>query len=134
MTTASGKKLKSLRPVILFTLLPLLLSLLFAWTLADAHDSRPNFVELCLKLTVEDEKAFEAVVEQDVRDWLRRQPARTRTRSAESDAMSGDLRRRGMKFVGSTICYAFMQAAGLVNDHLSHCHRFAPLGGKKGQQ
>ena len=43
--------------------------------------------------------------------------------SAESDAMSRDLRKRGFKFVGSTICYAFMQAAGLVNDHELKCFR-----------
>ena len=42
-------------------------------------------------------------------------------KSAESDAMSKDLIRRGFKFVGSTICYAFMQAAGMVNDHLEGC-------------
>lgn len=41
--------------------------------------------------------------------------------SPESDAMSKDLRSRGFKFVGSTICYAFMQAAGMVNDHLVSC-------------
>jgi DNA-3-methyladenine glycosylase I len=41
--------------------------------------------------------------------------------SAESDAMSKDLIKRGFKFVGSTICYAFMQAAGMVNDHLEGC-------------
>jgi DNA-3-methyladenine glycosylase I len=46
-----------------------------------------------------------------------------------SDAMAKDLKKRGFTFVGTTICYAFMQAAGLVNDHLSHCHRFANLGG-----
>ena len=39
----------------------------------------------------------------------------------ESDAMSKDLRKRGFTFVGSTICYAFMQSVGMVNDHLSHC-------------
>lgn len=44
-------------------------------------------------------------------------------KSSESDAMSKDLQRRGFKFVGSTICYAFMQAAGLVNDHLIGCER-----------
>ncbi len=44
--------------------------------------------------------------------------------SNESDAMSKDLRSRGFKFVGSTICYAFMQAAGMVNDHLVQCHRY----------
>jgi DNA-3-methyladenine glycosylase I len=42
----------------------------------------------------------------------------------ESDAMSRDLKRRGFKFVGSTICYAFMQAAGMVNDHLAGCFRY----------
>lgn len=42
-------------------------------------------------------------------------------KSAESDAMSKDLIKRGFKFVGSTICYAFMQAAGMVNDHLTRC-------------
>lgn len=53
-------------------------------------------------------------------------PART----AESDAMSRDLLRRGFKFVGSTICYAFMQAAGMVNDHTVDCFRYAELSGK----
>lgn len=48
-------------------------------------------------------------------------PART----AESDAMSKDLKKRGFRFVGSTICYAFMQAVGLVNDHLVTCFRYA---------
>jgi DNA-3-methyladenine glycosylase I len=52
-------------------------------------------------------------------------PART----AESDAMSRDLQRRGFKFVGSTICYALMQATGMVNDHLVTCPRHAELGG-----
>ncbi len=42
----------------------------------------------------------------------------------QSDAMSKDLYERGFKFVGSTICYAFMQAAGMVNDHISTCHRY----------
>jgi DNA-3-methyladenine glycosylase I len=45
------------------------------------------------------------------------------TRSAESDALSKDLKRRGFKFVGSTICYAFMQACGLVDDHVDACYR-----------
>ena len=44
-------------------------------------------------------------------------------RSAESDAMSKDLKKRGFRFVGSTICYAFMQAVGMVNDHLVTCYR-----------
>jgi DNA-3-methyladenine glycosylase I len=50
-------------------------------------------------------------------------PART----PESDAMSKDLTRRGFRFVGSTICYAFMQATGMVNDHLVECFRHAAL-------
>ena len=50
-------------------------------------------------------------------------PAKT----AQSDAMSKDLQSRGFKFVGSTICYAFMQATGLVNDHLMSCFRCKTL-------
>ncbi|MFV0472276.1 MAG: DNA-3-methyladenine glycosylase I [Paludibacteraceae bacterium] len=42
-------------------------------------------------------------------------------KSPQSDAMSKDLQKRGFKFVGSTICYAFMQAAGMINDHLENC-------------
>jgi DNA-3-methyladenine glycosylase I len=48
-------------------------------------------------------------------------------RSPESDAMSADLRSRGFRFVGSTICYAFMQATGMVNDHLVSCFRHRQL-------
>jgi len=48
-----------------------------------------------------------------------------------SDAMSDDLKRRGFKFVGSTICYAFMQAAGMVNDHQTDCFRYKELSVKK---
>ncbi len=47
--------------------------------------------------------------------------------SKESDLMSKDLKGRGFRFVGSTICYAFMQAAGMVNDHLVDCHRYREL-------
>lgn len=47
--------------------------------------------------------------------------------TAESDAMSKDLRKRGFKFVGSTICYAFMQAVGMVNDHEIGCFRYKRL-------
>ena len=50
--------------------------------------------------------------------------------TAESDAMSRDLKKRGFRFVGSTICYAHMQATGMVNDHLENCFRHAELGGK----
>ncbi len=47
--------------------------------------------------------------------------------SLNSDAMSRDLRKRGLKFTGSTICYAFMQAVGMVNDHLTGCFRYQPI-------
>ncbi len=50
------------------------------------------------------------------------------TRSPQSDAMSKDLKARGFRFVGSTICYAFMQAAGMVNDHLVSCFRYREVG------
>jgi len=54
---------------------------------------------------------------------LKEVPAKT----YESDAMSKDLRKRGFKFVGSTICYAFMQATGMVNDHITDCFRYKEL-------
>jgi DNA-3-methyladenine glycosylase I len=57
---------------------------------------------------------------QNTRRTLRDIPPRT----AESDALSKDLARRGFKFVGSTICYAYMQAVGLVNDHVEGCFRY----------
>lgn len=50
-------------------------------------------------------------------------PAQIPVRTAESDALSQDLQQRGFKFVGPTICYAFMQATGMVNDHLVTCPR-----------
>ena len=51
-------------------------------------------------------------------------PAKT----PEADAMSADLKKRGFKFVGPTICYAFMQATGMVNDHLTTCFRHRDCG------
>jgi len=48
--------------------------------------------------------------------------------SPESDTMSKDLKKRGFKFVGSTICYAFMQSIGMINDHLIHCFRYTQCG------
>ena len=51
-------------------------------------------------------------------------------RTTESDALSRDLLRRGFKFVGSTICYAFMQAVGLVNDHTIDCFRYRTMSDK----
>lgn len=57
-------------------------------------------------------------------------PART----PESDALSNDLQKRGFKFVGTTICYAFMQAVGMVNDHLTSCFRYAEVANHFGKQ
>jgi DNA-3-methyladenine glycosylase I len=52
-----------------------------------------------------------------------RRPSEVRCTSPESDALSRDLKKRGFRFVGSTICYSYMQATGLVNDHLAGCFR-----------
>ena len=67
--------------------------------------------------------------EQKHNKWesLKQIPART----PESDAMSKDLLKRGFRFVGSTICYAFMQATGMVNDHIVSCPRYRQI--RKGQ-
>jgi DNA-3-methyladenine glycosylase I len=61
---------------------------------------------------------------------LKQVPART----PESDAMSKDLKKRGFSFVGTTICYAFMQAMGMVNDHLTNCFRYSQLRPQKRQR
>lgn len=83
-------------------------------------------------LTVQNEfGSFDAYIWQFVggkpmenrRQSLKDVPART----AESDAMSKDLLKRGFKFVGSTICYAYMQAVGMVNDHALDCFRHRQL-------
>ena len=68
---------------------------------------------------------------QNARRALGEVPART----PESDAMSKDLAKRGFKFVGSTICYAFMQATGMVNDHVVTCFRYGEInpGSAKGR-
>ena len=60
---------------------------------------------------------------QNARRSIREVPART----VESDAMSNDLAERGFKFAGSTICYAFMQATGMVNDHVVECFRYREI-------
>jgi len=57
----------------------------------------------------------------------RRTPKEVPPTTDESDAMSRDLRKRGFTFVGSTICYAFMQATGMVNDHLVECFRYKQI-------
>jgi DNA-3-methyladenine glycosylase I len=55
-------------------------------------------------------------------NWARHKKVPAKT--SESDVMSKDLQKRGFRFVGSTICYAFMQAVGMVNDHLTDCFRY----------
>jgi DNA-3-methyladenine glycosylase I len=60
---------------------------------------------------------------QNARKSHKQVPART----PESDVMSKDLKKRGFRFVGSTICYAFMQATGMVNDHVVNCFRYQEL-------
>jgi len=58
---------------------------------------------------------------------VRKHPREIPATISESDAMSKDLKKRGFKFVGSTICYAFMQAAGMVNDHTMDCFRYGEV-------
>jgi DNA-3-methyladenine glycosylase I len=100
---------------------------------------------LKIAATIENAKMFLAVRKQfgsfDAYLWSfvggkpiqnrRRRMADLPPRTAESDAMSRDLQRRGFKFVGSTICYALMQATGMVNDHLVTCPRYAKLAGSR---
>ncbi len=109
--------------------------------------ANPGIVRNRLKVaaTIQNARAFLATVEecgslaellwgfvagrpiQNARRSMKEVPART----AESDAMSRELLRRGFKFVGSTICYAFMQAVGMVNDHLTCCFRHAEVARMK---
>jgi DNA-3-methyladenine glycosylase I len=113
----------------------------------DAHDVRrllgdPGIVRNRLKIaaTIQNAKSLLALQNETTFDdylwsfvggkpkqnrW--RKLAQVPARTAESDAMSRDLMRRGFKFVGSTICYALMQATGMVNDHLMSCPRHSGL-------
>ena len=104
----------------------------------------PGIVRNKLKIasTVENAKAFLRVQEEfgsfDRYIWqlvggkprvnARKSMKQVPPRTAESDAMSKDLKRRGFNFVGSTICYAFMQAVGMVNDHVVDCFRYRSVG------
>jgi DNA-3-methyladenine glycosylase I len=63
-------------------------------------------------------------VDHDPKQNRRRSTKHVPASTRESDAMSKDLKKRGFRFIGSTICYAFMQATGLVNDHLVTCFRY----------
>jgi DNA-3-methyladenine glycosylase I len=104
----------------------------------------PGIVRNKLKVAaaVQNAKAFLAVQQEfgnfDAYIWsfVDGKPIRNRfktmkevpARTPESDAMSKDLLKRGFKFVGSTICYAFMQAVGMVNDHITVCFRHDQIG------
>jgi DNA-3-methyladenine glycosylase I len=86
-------------------------------------------------VTVRDEfKSFDAYVWQFTAGRTIQNARRTLSeippRTPAADAMSKDLLKRGFKFVGPTICHAFMQAAGMVNDHTVNCFRYAQLKGK----
>ncbi len=100
---------------------------------------------LKIQAAIQNAKAFLAVQKEfgsfDVYIWrfvgglpirnARSTPREVPAHTPESDAMSKDLLRRGFKFVGPTICYAFMQAVGMVNDHTIDCFRYSELSKRK---
>jgi len=105
--------------------------------------SNPGIVRNKLKVNgfVKNARAYLNMLDQGITldqyfwDYVDGKPVRNRWRSVSevpantplSDAMSKDLKKRGFTFVGTTICYAFMQAAGLVNDHTMDCFRYKQL-------
>lgn len=105
--------------------------------------SNPGIIRNKLKVaaTIKNAKAYLAIKENGTSfsdflwQFVDHKPIQNRRRSlsevpaqtAESDAMSKAMLKAGFKFVGSTICYAFMQASGMVNDHLLTCHRHKPV-------
>jgi len=105
------------------------------------HDEGIVRNRLKIESTVQNARAFMAVQREfgtfDAYVWRfvggspqvnkRRGTSDIPARTAESDALSKDLRKRGFKFVGTTICYAFMQATGMVNDHAVSCFRYKQL-------
>jgi len=109
--------------------------------------ANPAIVRNRLKIaaTVQNAKAFLAVQKEfgsfDAYIWqfvgnrpiqnARRSLSEVPALTAECDAMSKDLKKRGFKFVGSTICYAFMQATGMVNDHVVGCFRHRKVNRKR---
>ena len=110
--------------------------------LADAGIVRNR---LKIAATIQNAKAFLAVQKEfgsfdryiwrfvggEPRQNRRRSMKTVPARTQESDAMSKDLTERGFKFVGSTICYAYMQATGMVNDHLTGCFRHPQLQARR---
>jgi DNA-3-methyladenine glycosylase I len=92
-----------------------------------AVDNAKAFLELQKEFGSFDAYIWQFVSGKPEVNSLNHVPAST----AESDAMSKDLKKRGFRFVGSTICYAFMQATGLVNDHVAECFRYRAVGRKR---
>jgi len=98
--------------------------------IAAAIENANRFLTVRKEFGTFDAYLWSFVADQPIQNRWRRMadvPART----AQSDAMSRDLQRRGFKFVGSTICYALMQATGMVNDHLVTCPRHAEVSGAR---
>jgi DNA-3-methyladenine glycosylase I len=98
--------------------------------IASAIQNAKCFLEVQREFGTFDRYIWQFVAGQPIRNnraSLKDIPAKT----AESDAMSKDLKKRGFKFVGSTICYAYMQAVGMVNDHLKGCARAAEIAGRR---
>jgi hypothetical protein len=91
-----------------------------------AIENAKRFLAVCKEFGTFDAYLWSFVGGTPIQNRWRRM-AEVSARTAESDAMSRDLQRRGFKFVGSTICYALMQATGMVNDHLVTCPRHAQV-------
>jgi DNA-3-methyladenine glycosylase I len=112
----------------------------------DALLANPGIVRNKLKIAsvIENAKAYLMVKEEwhsfadYIWHFVKGKPVQNRWKTHQqvptctpiSDLMSKDLKKRGFKFVGSTICYAYMQAVGMVNDHTSHCFRYKLKGRK----
>jgi DNA-3-methyladenine glycosylase I len=97
--------------------------------IASAIQNAKCFLEVQREFGTFDRYIWQFVAGRPIRNnrgSLKDIPAKT----AESDAMSKDLKKRGFKFVGSTICYAYMQAVGMVNDHLRECARATEIPSK----
>jgi len=98
--------------------------------IAATIENAKRFLAVCREFGTFNAYLWSFVGGQPIQNRWRRM-ANVPTRTAESDTISHDLQRRGFKFVGSTICYALMQATGMVNDHLVTCPRHAELGGTR---
>ena len=90
--------------------------------LRDMHQNAQRFLEVQKEYGSFSEYIWRFVDGRPINNWLKSfndMPSKTET----SEAMSKDLKKRGFKFVGPVICYSYMQAVGLVNDHLVSCYR-----------